>query len=97
MKNNFDLQFDTDLSGFSSIKEVSAPKFFYTRLIARMESEKISSELVIKLNPVWVACTFTLFLIINSLIIAKTTFNSKLESNQDIEALAASYDQTISN
>ena len=97
MRNINDEQFEQDLNIVSNLKEVSAPDFFYTRLKARMEKEAKLEQFEGPLKPIAVICILTLFLFINSLIMEKESTVVQSSSNQDIEAIAASYDQIISN
>ena len=92
-----DEQLMNDLSVFSNIKEVNAPDFFYTRLIAKMEKINKSEEIGSPINPVWIICSLTLLLIANTILL-KTDSNSAItDVDNNIETLASSYDQTISN
>ena len=92
-----DEQLMNDLSVFSNIKEVNAPDFFYTRLIAKMEKINKSKEIGSPINPVWIICSLTLLLIANTMLL-KTDSNSAItDVDNNIETLASSYDQTISN
>lgn len=95
MKNISDEQLENQLDIFSSMKEVGAPDFFYTRLHARMEKEVSLANATFSFKPVLVICILTFFLIINTLLIGKNTNVAKANSNNNIEVLAASYDQTI--
>ncbi len=97
MKNITDEQFEQDFTIISNMKEVGAPDFFYTRLKARMESESTSNEAVFYIKPILVICVLSLFLFINSLLIGNDTQIVRTNTNTNIEALAVSYDQTISN
>ena len=45
MKNMSNEQFEHEMNIISNLKEVGSPNFFYTRLKARMEKEKLSNEL----------------------------------------------------
>ncbi len=97
MKHTTDEQLENELAVFSNLKEVGAPDFFYTRLRAKMEKEWRTNELEFSIRPVLVICALTLFLFINSLLSGNDSNLVNENSNQNIEALAASYDQTISN
>ncbi len=95
MKNITDEQIEKEFDIFTAMKVASAPDFFYTRLNARMESESKSNETAFYIKPVLVICALSLFLFINSLLIGNDT--QIVRANTNIEALAASYDQNISN
>jgi len=95
MKQLFDQQLENELSIFSTLKEVGSPDFFYTRLHARMEKKASLANASFSFKPVLVIGILTLFLIINTLLIGKNTIIAKANSNNNIEVLAASYDQTI--
>ena len=97
MKNMSKEQFEHEINIISNLKEVGAPNFFYTRLKARMEKEKLSNEIVYPLKPILVICALTLFLFINSLLLINDSNIVNTNSSQEMEAFAASYDQTISN
>ena len=97
MKHITDEQLEQDLTIISNIKEVGAPDFFYTRLRVRMENEQRLNEVAFSIKPVLVICALSLFLFINSLLIGNSAKIVNTNMNQDIEAFAASYDQTFSN
>ena len=97
MKNMSNEQFEHEMNIISNLKEVGTPNFFYTRLKARMEKENLSNELANPLNPILVICALTLFLFMNSLLLKNDSNIVNTNSSQEIEAFAASYDQTISN
>ena len=95
MKTLSDEQLENDLSIFSTMKETASPDFFYTRLQARMGKKASLANAAFSFKPVLVICILTLFLIINTLLIGKNTNVAKANSNNNIEVLAASYDQNI--
>lgn len=95
MKNISDEQLENQLDVFSTMKEVGAPDFFYTRLHARMENESTQLALQLPFKPVWIICILTFFLIINTLLIGKNKNLVNTNSNKNIEVLAVSYDQNI--
>ena len=97
MKNMSNEQFENEMKTISNLKEVGAPNFFYTRLKARMEKENLSNELASTFQPIIVICALTLFLFMNSLLLKSDSNIVNTNSSQEIEAFAASYDQTISN
>jgi hypothetical protein len=97
MKNMSNEQFEQEMIVISNLKEVVAPNFFYTRLKARMDKENLSNELASPLKPILVICALTLFLFINSLLLKSDSNLVNTNSSQEMEAFAASYDQTISN
>lgn len=90
-------QFENELSILSSMKEVSPPNFFYTRLKARMDSNSIFTELQFPIKPVLVICGLTLFLLINTLFLERNTNEPNTIGDKHIEAFAAAYDQAVSN
>ena len=77
-----DEQFDYEMNVISNLKEVGAPNF---------------NELAIPLKPILVICALALFLFINNLLLKNNSTIVNTNSNQEMEAFAASYDQTISN
>jgi hypothetical protein len=97
MKNMSNEQFEQEMIIISNLKEVGTPNFFYTRLKARMDKENLSNELASPLKPILVICALTLFLFINSLLLKSDSNLVNTNSSQEMEAFAASYDQTISN
>jgi hypothetical protein len=62
-----------------------------------MDKENLSNELASPLKPILVICALTLFLFINSLLLKNNSNIVNTNSGQEMEAFAASYDQTISN
>lgn len=97
MKNISDEQFEQDMNLFLNAKQVDAPNFFYTILNARMDRELKVSELAFPIKPILIICTLTLFILINSLLLKKDMNYLQANPDQNMEALATSYDQTISN
>ena len=97
MKKMTEEQFEQEMNIISNLKVVSAPSFFYTRLIARIEKVNKSNEFKNSIQPIIVICALTLFLIVNSLLLKNDSNIVNSNSNQEIEAFAASYDQTVSN
>ena len=95
MKNTDDKEFENDLNIISNFKEVGAPIFFYTRLKARMENELVLNEATFFFKVSVAICTLTLFLFINSILLKKDSDLVNSTTNQNLEALAASYDQSI--
>lgn len=90
-------QLENDLAVFSSFEPVAAPDYFYTRLNARMKKDAIANESGFAIKAILIICALTLFLFMNSLLLKGDTNIVKTNSNQNIEALAAAYDQNISN
>ena len=97
MKHLQEDKLENDLTIFSNMKEVGSPNFFYTRLTARMEDESNSRVTGLSINPILGLCVLSMFLFINSLLIEKDTDIVKSNTDKHIEALAAEYDQTITN
>ena len=97
MKNLSDKQLENDLSIFSNMKEVSAPDFFYTRLIAKMERHNMSNHMESYIKPVWIICSLILLLIANTTLLRTDSNSANIDADYNIESLASSYDQTISN
>jgi hypothetical protein len=97
MKNMSNEQFEQEMNIISNLKEVRAPNFFYTRLKARMDKENLSNELASPFQPIIVICALTLLLFINSLLLKSDSNIVNTNSSQEMEAFAASYDQTITN
>ena len=97
MKYMSNEQFEHEMKIISNLKEVGAPNFFYTRLKARMDKENLSNELAGPFQPIIVICALTLLLFINSLLLKSDSNIVNTNSSQEMEAFAASYDQTITN
>lgn len=97
MKNINNKQLEQDLEIFSSMKEISSPDYFYIRLIARMDNETASLAYSYTLKPVIIIGALILFLFINSFLLKNEANIMDSSSNDNIEALATAYDQTISN
>lgn len=97
MKNINNKQLEQDLEIFSSMKEIGSPDYFYTRLIARMDNETASLAYSYTLKPVIIIGALILFLFINSFLLKNEANIMDSSSNDNIEALATAYDQTISN
>lgn len=96
MKHKNEIKFDQDLELFSKMQEIDAPPYFHTRLTARMGKDANARERL-AIKPILIICALTLFLFMNSLLLQKDSNLINTSSNQNIEALAAAYDQTISN
>jgi hypothetical protein len=62
-----------------------------------MDKENLSNELAGPFQPIIVICALTLLLFINSLLLKSDSNIVNTNSSQEMEAFAASYDQTISN
>lgn len=97
MKHITDDQLEKDLSIFSDLKEVSPPQFFYARLNARIEDKSQYNTLGISFSPILVICALTLLLFANRILLEKEKSLVDTNIDQNIEALAVSYDQTVSN
>jgi hypothetical protein len=97
MKKISNSQFEYDINIISNLNEVPPPNFFYTRLQARIEREKLTNELTVSMKPILVICALTLFLFINSIFLKNDSNLASTNTNQELETFAASYDQTISN
>jgi hypothetical protein len=97
MNHISDEQLENELSILSGMKEVAPPNFFYTRLKARMDSNSISTEFNFPIKPAFIICSLTLFLLINTIFLARITNEPDTIGDKHIEAFAAAYDQTVSN
>ncbi len=97
MKNLTDDQLEQDLKIFSTMKEIGVSDFFYTRLKVKMENDSRSNHIATPVKALFVICTLTLFLFLNSLLLQKNANIVTANTSNEIEVLAASYDQTISN
>jgi hypothetical protein len=92
-----DEQWEQAMAMFTTMNVETAPDFFYTRLKARMENETMYPLAALPVRPILIVCTLTLFLFINSLLLEKDKTVAAANTTQSMAALAAAYDQSISN
>jgi hypothetical protein len=97
MKHKIETQLEQDLELFSSMKEIGAPDYFYTRLMVRMENDASAIKNSFILKPVLIISALTIFLLLNSLFLNNDANLNNIDASQNIEAFAAAYDQTITN
>ena len=96
MKKNSDVELECALNAITDLKKVNAPDFFYPKLMLRMENELMSKNDELPNKSVYIIYAISLFLFF-SILLTKNfgTADSKYKSN--IESLASSYDQYVSN
>ncbi len=87
------------LKSLQDMQEVGTDDFFYTRLMARMESKNLQEGWSFPLRPVWVLGTLVILLAVNGLMLsqqlkAKTPVSTTASG---LQAFAESYDQSISS
>ena len=96
MKKNSDAELECALNAISDLKKVNAPDYFHTKLMLRMENEIMSKDDELPTKSVYIIYAISLFLFVAILLTKNfSTADSKYKSN--IESLASSYDQYVSN
>jgi hypothetical protein len=96
MKHTSDVKFEKMLNSISYIIEQKAPEYFYTRLKSRLESELKSNEMDVNDRSIYIIYVITVFIIMS--IIFNVNYNTADKNyKNNIESLASSYDQNISN
>lgn len=88
---------DEHLQSIGGMQEVGTDDFFYTRLKARMQREKLQQGWSFPLKPVWVAGTLAFLLAVNSFMLSKQFKTKAGTSASSLQSFAESYDQTISS
>lgn len=88
---------DQHLSFIEDMQEVGPGPFFYTRLKARMEKENTNGTWAFPMKPAWVIGILVALLALNGLLIVQESKSTKRSSENGIQALAASYDQVVSD
>jgi hypothetical protein len=97
MKKDANEILEQHLSVLSNMEEIGPNAFFYTRLKARMEKENASNSWEFPLKPVWVISILIMLLALNGVLVVQELKSSKTNTDKGIQALAASYDQVISD
>jgi hypothetical protein len=100
MERNFTPLVDEHLQHMQGMQEVGTDDFFYTRLMARMESEKPDKSWNLPLKPVWVVGSLALLLAMNGFMLvqqSKTKRTNVVVSTSSLQNFAESYDQSISS
>ena len=97
MKKNVHDILDQHLSFIEGMQEVKPDPFFYTRLKARMEKENTIGSWEFPFKPAWVIGILVALLALNGLLIVQESKSTKGSSENGIQALAASYDQVVSD
>ena len=91
---------DEHLQSILGMQEAATDDFFYTRLKARMEKEKLQQGWSFPLKPVWVVSTLVLLLAVNGIMLAqqfKAKKSTTAASSSSLQNFAESYDQSISS
>jgi hypothetical protein len=96
MKKDADELLDQHLSLIGKMQEIGPDPFFYTRLKVRMENEKTNGSWELPFKPVWVISILITLLAINGVLVVEEMKSAKTNTNKGIQALAASYDQVVS-
>ena len=97
MKKDLHDILDQHLSFIEDMQEVGPDPFFYTRLKARMEKENTNGSWEFPLKPVWVIGVLVMLLAANGILIVQESKSAKGNTEKGIQALAASYDQVVSD
>ncbi len=91
---------DQHLKSLVDLQQAETDDFFYTRLIARMEKEKLQPGWILPLKPVWLVSVLFFFLMMNVFMITHQTNKqgvSSASTTTPVQTFAESYDQTISS
>jgi hypothetical protein len=97
MKKDTNEILDQHLSVIGNMQQVGLDPFFYTRLKARMEKENASTSWEFPLKPVWVISILITLLALNGILIVQELKSARNNTDKGIQALAASYDQVVSD
>jgi hypothetical protein len=95
MKKGSNELLEQHLSVIGNMKEVGPDAFFYTRLKARMDRESSSNSWEFPVKPVWVISILIMLLALNGVLIVQEWNSAKTNTDNGIQALAASYDQVV--
>jgi hypothetical protein len=95
-KDSLDI-LENHLSLIGNMKEIGPDPFFYTRLKARMEKENANASWEFPFKPVWVISILIALLAINGILIVEEMGSAKINTDKGVQALAASYDQLVSD
>ncbi len=85
------------LESLQGIQEVGTDDFFYTRLKARMERERVPGGWSFPLKPVWVIGTLAFLLAVNGWMLSQQfkTKAANTTTTSGLQTFAASYDQSV--
>jgi hypothetical protein len=97
MKKNSTQILEQHLSIINDMQEIGPDPFFYTRLKARMDKESSSTSWELPLKPVWVIGILITLLALNGILVMQEMKSAKINTDKGIQALAASYDQVVSD
>ena len=100
MKNDRKNVVDEHLGFLEGMKEVEAGPFFYSRLKARMESDRAAPFLWrFPLRPAWVIGGLVLLLAMNGFMLSNEYKGRKSTASQgtSLQRFAETYDQTINS
>jgi hypothetical protein len=97
MKQDSNELLDQHLSAIDGMQEIGPDPFFYTRLKARMEKETSGDLWNFSFKSVWVIGLLITLLALNGLLIVQEIKSTKTNTDKGIQALAASYDQVVSD
>jgi len=97
MKNELNDFLEEHLACINEMQELGPDPYFYTRLKARMDREKDTVAWSLPLKPAWVIGILIMFLAVNGIIIIQDSKSTNMNTSSGIQALAASYDQIISD
>ncbi|MEI8075719.1 MAG: hypothetical protein WCH78_13295 [Bacteroidota bacterium] len=97
MKKDVNEIVDQHLSVIEGMQEIGPDPFFYTRLKARMDKENETASWDLPFKPVWVIGILITLLALNGILIVQESRSTKTNAAKGIQALAASYDQVVSD
>ncbi|MFZ1264660.1 MAG: hypothetical protein WAT34_14205 [Chitinophagaceae bacterium] len=100
MEKNSTPLVDEHLQSIQGMQEAGTDDFFYTRLRARIDKERLEQGWSLPLKPVWVLSTLVLLLALNGITLlqqAKTKATNAGVSTSSLQNFAESYDQSISS
>ena len=87
------------LQSLQGIQAVGTDEFFYTRLKARMERERLPGGWSFPLKPVWVVGTLAFLLAVNGWMLSQQfkTTAAITTTTSGLQTFAESYDQSVSS
>jgi hypothetical protein len=88
---------DSHLASLKNMQETDPGEFFYTRLRARMERNRMQQNpgRFYSFRPAWTVAVLALLLVVNGFLLSQQHRNRVEPNNNPLRSFAASYDQTI--
>lgn len=84
------------LQGIDTSRQPEAGDFFYTRLKARMEKEKIQKGFTFPFKPAWVIGGLIVLLAVNIFLLGKQTTGKNADAQSEKESFGKTYGLIIS-